>query len=74
MIHPPAAERLMEKGRKLCIIGKIASALEAWRDGLTVTALELLDEARALIVQDMEREDNGDSGVPQGANEGRRRA
>jgi hypothetical protein len=54
---PPAAQRLIEKGRQRRILERIAAALDAWRRGEEFTALELLAEAKALIEADIARDE-----------------
>ena len=53
--HSPAAQELLERGRKHRILGKIAACLEAAREGQLVTARELIKEAADLL--DLEMED-----------------
>ncbi len=60
--HPPAAQELLEKARIARIDGKLAGARDAFRRGATVTALDLLDEAQALMKEQLEAEGHGNDG------------
>ncbi len=54
---PPAVQRLLDKNRQHRVLERIAAALDAWRRGAKATALELLDEARVLVLEDISREE-----------------
>ncbi len=59
---PPAAQRLLDKNRQHRVLERIAAALDAWRRGAKATALELLDEARTLVEQDLSRDEEAAQG------------